>query len=162
MLLRWCTLGRMQADRASPVRRCQSFGSRQVRSSTNDLQHSRGVRRCEANTTWALYEGWSVLVLRWWLRGTRMAGASSDQELDAWLAPFLAAMGRKTRRHWAPLYLRGLLGPGDRKSLQPMAARLGLSGHDQLQHFIASPAWDDAPCWRSRRIGWWVGRRWRW
>jgi SRSO17 transposase len=28
-----------------------------------------------------------------------------------------------------------------------MATRLGLSGHDQLQHFIASPAWDDAPLW---------------
>ena len=28
-----------------------------------------------------------------------------------------------------------------------MAARLGLSGHDQLQHFIASPAWDDGPLW---------------
>ncbi|WP_424753587.1 IS701 family transposase [Methylobacterium sp.] len=70
-------------------------------------------------------------------------------ELDTWLVPFLAVMGRKTRRTWAPLYLRGLLGPGDRKSLQPMAARLGLSGHDQLQHFIASPAWDDAPLWRE-------------
>jgi SRSO17 transposase len=66
-------------------------------------------------------------------------------DLDAWLEPFLAAMGRKTRRTWAPLYLRGLLGPGERKSLQPMAARLGLPGHDQLQHFIASPAWDDGP-----------------
>jgi len=40
-----------------------------------------------------------------------------------------------------------LLGPGERKSLQPMAARLGLPGHDQLQHFIASPAWDDGPLW---------------
>src|SRR4051794_20223216 len=68
-------------------------------------------------------------------------------DLDVWMQPFLAALGRKTRRHWAPLYLRGLLGPGDRKSLQPMAERLGLSGHDQLQHFIASPAWDDAPLW---------------
>ena len=28
-----------------------------------------------------------------------------------------------------------------------MAARLGLGGHDQLQHFIASRAWDDAPLW---------------
>lgn len=28
-----------------------------------------------------------------------------------------------------------------------MAARLGLSGHDQLQHFIASPAWEDEPLW---------------
>ena len=65
--------------------------------------------------------------------------------LDAWLAPFLDVLGRKTRRRWAPLDLHGLLGPGGRKSLQPLATRLGLGGHDQLQHFIASPAWDDAP-----------------
>jgi len=76
-----------------------------------------------------------------------MVDASSEQDLDAWLAPFLAVMGRKTRRAWAPFYVRGLLGPGERKSLQPMAARLGLSGHDQLQHFIASLAWDDRALW---------------
>ena len=69
------------------------------------------------------------------------------RDLDVWLAPFLDVMGRKTRRRWAPFYLRGLLGPGERKSLQPMAARLGLPGHDQLQHFIASTAWDDGPLW---------------
>jgi SRSO17 transposase len=68
-----------------------------------------------------------------------------DVALDVWLAPFLEGMGRKTRRRWAPLYLHGLLGPDGRKSLQPLAMRLGLGGHDQLQHFIASPAWDDAP-----------------
>src|SRR3712207_6982438 len=61
-------------------------------------------------------------------------GAGGD--LDRWLAPFLDALGHKKRRTWAPLYLRGLLGPGERKSLQPMAARLGLSGHDQLHHFV--------------------------
>ena len=72
----------------------------------------------------------------------------SAPDLDVWLEPFLAALGHKKRRLWAPLYLRGLLGPSERKSLQPMAACLGLSGHDQLQHFIASPAWDDAPLWR--------------
>src|SRR5215218_2666591 len=70
------------------------------------------------------------------------------QDLDSWLEPFLAALGHKKRRTWAPLYLRGLLGPSERKSLQPMSACLGLSGHDQLQHFIASPAWDDGPLWR--------------
>jgi len=75
-----------------------------------------------------------------------MGGAAQD--LDAWLEPFLAALGHKKRRTWAPFYLRGLLGPGERKSLQPMAAGLGLSGHDQPQHFIASPAWGDAPLWR--------------
>ncbi len=77
-----------------------------------------------------------------------MSGAHGrTRDLDAWLAPFLAVLGRKTRRTWAPLYLRGLLGPGERKSLQPMAARLELAGHDQLQHFIASTAWDDSAAW---------------
>ena len=28
------------------------------------------------------------------------------------------------------------------------AARLGLRGHDQLHHFVSSPAWNDAPLWR--------------
>src|SRR3954463_4705720 len=64
---------------------------------------------------------------------------------DAWLAPFLAVMGRVTRRRWAPLYLHGLIGPDGRKSLQPLAARLGLGGHDQLQHFIARRAGDEGP-----------------
>ena len=79
--------------------------------------------------------------------------------LEAWLGPFLAAMGRKTRRAWAPLYVQGLLGPGEGKSVQPMAQRLGLPGHDQLHHFLSSPAWDDAPLWRvqadeaSRLVG---------
>ena len=72
-------------------------------------------------------------------------GASTvEAALDAWLAPLLAVLGRETRRRRAPLYLHGLLGPDGRKSLQPMATRLRLGGHDQLQHFIASPAWDDA------------------
>jgi SRSO17 transposase len=69
------------------------------------------------------------------------------RDLDEWLKPFLEVLERKTRRTWAPLYVRGLLGPGERKSLQPMALQLGLGGHDQLQHFIASPAWDDGPLW---------------
>ena len=73
--------------------------------------------------------------------------ADAVRDLDEWLTPFLAVVGRKTRRSWAPLYVRGLLGPGERKSLQPMAVQLGLGGHDQLQHFIASPAWDDGPLW---------------
>ena len=68
-----------------------------------------------------------------------------EAALDAWLAPFLDVMGRVTRRRWAPLCLHGLLGPDGRRSLQPLAGRLGLGGHDQLQHFIASPVWDDAP-----------------
>src|SRR5690348_14391861 len=71
-----------------------------------------------------------------------------DADLDHWLEPFLDATGRSTRRKMAPLYVRGLLGSGGRKSVQPMAERLGLSSHDQLHHFISSEAWDDAPLWR--------------
>jgi SRSO17 transposase len=66
-------------------------------------------------------------------------------ELEAWSEPFLEALGHPARRHWAPYYLRGLLLPGERKSVQPMSARLGLPAHDQLHNFVASPAWDGAP-----------------
>jgi SRSO17 transposase len=64
------------------------------------------------------------------------------EELERWSEPFLDALGHPARRHWAPYYLRGLLLPGGRKSIQPMAARLGLPAHDQLHNFVASPAWE--------------------
>jgi SRSO17 transposase len=68
-----------------------------------------------------------------------------EHALDDWLAPFLAVMGHKARRRWAPVYVRGLLGPGERKSVQPMAARVSPEDTDQLHHFVSSPAWDSAP-----------------
>lgn len=74
--------------------------------------------------------------------------AALGDDLDRWLTPFLDVMGRSTRRRWGPLYVRGLLGPDGPKSVQPLAARLGLSGHDQLHHFVSSAAWNDAPLWR--------------
>jgi hypothetical protein len=40
---------------------------------------------------------------------------------------------------------RRLIGPGDRKSVQPMAARAGEVGYDQLHHFVAAGVWDSAP-----------------
>ena len=74
-----------------------------------------------------------------------MVEADWQEDLEHWLEPFVAAMGHRKRRLWAPIYLQGLIGPGERKSLQPMAARLGLSSHDQLHHFVTSTTWDDAP-----------------
>jgi SRSO17 transposase len=44
-----------------------------------------------------------------------------------------------------PLYIAGLIGPGDRKSIQPMAERLGLATHDRLHHFVSAGNWDAAP-----------------
>jgi SRSO17 transposase len=74
-----------------------------------------------------------------------MAQVDWREDLEDWLAPFLAAMGHRKRRMWAPVYLQGLIGSGERKSLQPTAARLGLRSHDQLHHFVTSMTWDDAP-----------------
>jgi hypothetical protein len=36
----------------------------------------------------------------------------------------------------------GLLGPGDRKSMQPISRRLGLGTHDRLHHFVSDGIWD--------------------
>ena len=66
-------------------------------------------------------------------------------DLDVWLAPFLAALRHKTRMRVCPAYIAGLIGPGDRKSVQPMAARGGEFGYDQLHHFVADGVWDSAP-----------------
>lgn len=44
--------------------------------------------------------------------------------LDAWLQPLLAALPRTEQRRWAPLHVRGLLLPGERKSVEPMAGRV--------------------------------------
>jgi SRSO17 transposase len=63
-------------------------------------------------------------------------------ELEDWLRPFLEALGHPARRAMCPLYLAGLIGPGERKSVQTMAERLGFPSHDALHHFIAAGVWD--------------------
>ena len=54
-----------------------------------------------------------------------MGNATSDweEELKRWLKPFLDRLGHKARRRMCPLYVGGLIGPGERKSIQPMAER---------------------------------------
>ena len=66
-------------------------------------------------------------------------------ELETWLAPFAAALRNKTRRRMCPAYIAGLIGPGDRKSVQPMAARSDEVSYDRLHHFVGSGVWDEAP-----------------
>jgi SRSO17 transposase len=68
-----------------------------------------------------------------------------NAELLAWLSPFLEKLGHKARRQMCPLYVAGLIGPGDRKSVQPMAERLVPGDYDQLHHFVAAGVWDAAP-----------------
>ena len=58
-----------------------------------------------------------------------MVGRTLDwrDELGRWLKPFLDRLGHKARRRMCPLYVSGLIGPGDRKSIQPMAERVLLA-----------------------------------
>ena len=68
-----------------------------------------------------------------------------NAELRTWLSPFLEKLGHKARRQMCPLYVSGLIGPGDRKSVQPMAERFAPGDYDQLHHFVAAGIWDAAP-----------------
>lgn len=47
-------------------------------------------------------------------------------------------VGRALNQSASPLYVSGLLGPGERKSMEPMAARLVPDRYDPLHHFISS------------------------
>src|SRR5436305_15089215 len=61
------------------------------------------------------------------------------------MKPFLDPLGHKARSRMCTLYVSGRIGPGDRKSIQPMAERLALGECDQLHHFIAAGIWDATP-----------------
>jgi SRSO17 transposase len=54
---------------------------------------------------------------------------------------FLDRFGHKARRQMCQLYVSGLIGPGERKSIQSMAKRLAFGECDQLHRFIAAGVW---------------------
>ncbi len=68
-----------------------------------------------------------------------------QDDLERWLEPYLDGLGNKTRRRMCPTYIAGLIGPGDRKSIQPMATRVDAVSYDRLHHFIGAGVWDSAP-----------------
>ena len=68
--------------------------------------------------------------------------AAVERSFDQWLEPFLVAFGHKVRRKWAPIYVRGLLMPGERKSVEPLAARVAPGDVEQIHHFVATSRWD--------------------
>ena len=68
-----------------------------------------------------------------------------EHELQHWLEPFLSGLRHPARRRMCPLYVAGLIGPGERKSLQPIARRLAPADYDQLHHFVAVSPWDETP-----------------
>lgn len=66
-------------------------------------------------------------------------------DLERWLDPYLKALGHKARQRMCPAYIAGLIGLGNRKSIQPMAARMDEVSYDRLHHFIGAGVWDSAP-----------------
>ncbi len=68
-----------------------------------------------------------------------------QNDLERWFTPYLRSLGNKTRRRMCPAYIASLIGPGDRKSIQPMAARVEEVSYDRLHHFIGAGVWDSAP-----------------
>jgi SRSO17 transposase len=73
--------------------------------------------------------------------------------LEAFAADMFGGLARSDQRAKGELYLRGLLLEGKRKSMQPMAARLGVD-HQQLQQFVTSSTWDYAQV--RRRLARWA------
>jgi len=67
------------------------------------------------------------------------------QRFTSWVKPFLEALAYKGREAMAKLYLTGLLGPGDRKSIEPITNRFAPGQHQRLHHFISASTWDTEP-----------------
>jgi SRSO17 transposase len=65
------------------------------------------------------------------------------QRLQAFAGQMFTPLPRADQRAKGEAYLRGLLLDGRRKSMQPMAARLGVD-HQGLQQFLTSSTWDVA------------------
>jgi len=72
--------------------------------------------------------------------------------LEAFAAEMLGGLARSDQRAKGELYLRGLMLDGKRKSMYPMAERLGVD-HQQLQQFVTSSTWDHAEV-RARVARW--------
>ena len=76
-----------------------------------------------------------------WLR-------TGEARLEAYLDGIVEVLGHAGRVAPARAYCTGLLLPGERKSVEPMAARLEpgrvQAAHQSLHHVVAQAEWDDA------------------
>src|SRR5947209_2526315 len=65
------------------------------------------------------------------------------------------APGHRDRHGPLRAYVTGLCLPGDRKSIEPMAARVDprhvRSRHQSMHHFVANAVWDDGAVLRAAR-----------
>src|SRR3954463_8137420 len=73
--------------------------------------------------------------------------AGWGERFDDYVERLGDALGHADRRAPLRAYCTGLLLPGERKSVEPMAARVDPArvgaAHQSLHHFVAKAAWDD-------------------
>jgi SRSO17 transposase len=76
------------------------------------------------------------------------SSASSEKRFQFYMDRLADVLGHADRHEPLRLYTTGLLLPGERKSVEPMAARVDprrvRSRHQSLHHFVADADWDDA------------------
>jgi SRSO17 transposase len=65
--------------------------------------------------------------------------------LEAFAEDIFASLPRTDQRARGECYLRGLMLDGRRKSIEPMAQRLGEVHYQALHHFVAASPWDWRP-----------------
>jgi len=70
---------------------------------------------------------------------------AAEQRLHQFLDDLVIHMGRAERQHWAGMYIRGLLLDGERKSIEPMAARLPGADAQALCQFVNQSPWPWEP-----------------
>ena len=73
--------------------------------------------------------------------------ARCRKRLEHFLADLVAPLGRSERRHWADVYIRGLLLDGERKSIEPLAARVPDGNVQALQQLVGQSPWEWLPVW---------------
>ncbi|MFD7284126.1 transposase [Streptomyces sp. NPDC059862] len=74
--------------------------------------------------------------------------------MEAFAAEMRGSLARRDQQAKGELYVRSLMLDGKRKSMQPMAERLGVDHHQQLQQFISSSTWDYVEV--RRRVARWA------
>lgn len=82
------------------------------------------------------------------------AGRAVLTRLGQFLDRFAGCFGRRAQREGASRYIQGLLNDSERKSMQPMDARLPASdpaSYQRLQHFITHSPWSTTKAWGRLR-----------
>ena len=77
-------------------------------------------------------------------------GKNSVAQFTKFRTPRVAPLGRSERRRAGTQYVEGLLLPGQRKSIAPLAARLGVDAQ-RLPQVVTSSPWREETVWRAIR-----------